>query len=386
MAMALRRVSDHVADIRALKVVGPFKGISGYDHHTREFVREFVRQGLDVELQNLPGWSPALAPDMRETWFDRLDRPTSSRTALHFVMPSQFAPAPGLKAVNYTMFEADRIPAAWVEAAMRADLVVLPTEFGRQVWAESGVPEQRLRVAPLGVDGATFAAPSSPLDLRIGRRPMSSFAKRFLHVGDLRPRKNHVGLLRAWMEATHHADDAVLILKLNACAPRVWAAFDADLADLERTIGRPLHQAGPVVILRGLLEPSRMPALYASATHYISMSRGEGWDLPMMEAAAAGLTLVAPRHTAYPTYLEADQALWIPAPRAPARFGGRLGLEDRIFFDGLNWWEPDAGAAREIIRAIIMDRAPATRSPQRRIIEHYTWGRAASRLIEILFE
>jgi hypothetical protein len=65
---------------------------------------------------------------------------------------------------------------------------------------------------------------------------------------------------------------------------------------------------------------------------------------------------------------------------------GRLGLEDRILFDGLNWWEPDAGAAREIIRAIIMDRAPATRSPQQRIIEHYTWRRAARRLIEILFE
>jgi len=294
--------------MRALKVVGPFKGISGYDHHTREFVREFVRLGLNVELRHLPDWSPEAPAHMRETWFDCLDQATSATTALHFVMPPQFAPTPGLKAINYTMFEADRIPAPWVAAAMRADLVVLPTEPVRQVWADSGVPQQRLRVAPLGVDGAALAAATSPLSARVGERPLSSFAKRFLNVADLRSRKNHMGLLRAWMEATRASDDAVLILKVNACAPRVWPAFEADFADLQRSLGRSLPEAAPILLIARPLEASRMPALYASATHYTSMSRGEGWDLPMMEAAA-GLTLIAPLHTAYLTCLEADSAL-----------------------------------------------------------------------------
>lgn len=92
--------SYQVVDMPALKVVKPFKGISGYDHHTREFVREFVRQGLDIELQHLPNWSRQLVGPMRETWFDRLDRPTSATTALHFVMPPHFVPAPGLKSAN----------------------------------------------------------------------------------------------------------------------------------------------------------------------------------------------------------------------------------------------------------------------------------------------
>jgi hypothetical protein len=56
------------------------------------------------------------------------------------------------------------------------------------------------------------------------------------------------------------------------------------------------------------------------------MSRGEGWDLPMTEAAAAGLRLIAPRHTAYLTYLDAEVAQLIPAtwPQAAARLAGVL--------------------------------------------------------------
>jgi hypothetical protein len=47
-----------------------------------------------------------------------------------------------------------------------------------------------------------------------------------------------------------------------------------------------------------------MPGLYAAATHYWSMTHGEGRDQPMTEAAASGLRLIAPDHTAYRTYLD----------------------------------------------------------------------------------
>jgi hypothetical protein len=51
-----------------------------------------------------------------------------------------------------------------------------------------------------------------------------------------------------------------------------------------------------------------MPGLFAAASHYWSMSHGEGWDQPMIEAAASGLRLIVPRHTAYLEYLDADVA------------------------------------------------------------------------------
>jgi glycosyltransferase involved in cell wall biosynthesis len=301
-------------------------------------------------------------------------------------MPNGFDPVPGLRNVHYTMFEADGIPPAWVEQAFRADLVVLPTEASRLAWESSGVPADKLRVSPLGVDGAAFAAPVPPLPLTAGGRPVDSFGSRFLNVAEPRPRKNQLGLLRAWMEATRPDDDAVLILKMNIFAERAWPAFEADFADLQARIGRTLAGCAPVLFLPYLLPEAHMPALFAAASHYISMSRGEGWDLPMMEAAAAGLTLIAPRHTAYTTYLADDSAHWIPAPLVPAEFEQRLGAEDRIFFEGLNWWDPDVSAAAATIRAIVDGTARPTASPQRRVLDEFTWEAAGRSLLAILFD
>ena len=47
---------------------------------------------------------------------------------------------------------------------------------------------------------------------------------------------------------------------------------------MEARIGKRLADAAPVRILRQTFADSEMPALYAAATQYISMSFGEGWD------------------------------------------------------------------------------------------------------------
>src|SRR5262249_1674474 len=115
--------------------------------------------------------------------------------------------------------------------------------------------------------------------------------------------------------------------------------------------------------------------------HYVSLSHGEGWDQPMMEAAVSGLALIAPAHSAYLTYLREEDAYLIPSPLRPARIAGRLGPEDRVFFDGVNWWHPDEDAAADIIRRVVRGTAPPKRSPKDRIAAEYTWEKAAAALL-----
>ncbi|MGI8855826.1 MAG: hypothetical protein ACR2JW_08750 [Thermomicrobiales bacterium] len=205
-----------------LKVVGSYTGWSGYDTHTREFVRGFVRLGMKVQLINVAGWSTELPPEQREArLFDRLVTPVDADTVLHFTIPPDTRPVPALRNFNYTMFEADGIPEEWVLHAIPQRLIVVPTESSRQAWVNSGVPERKVRVSPLGVDGHFFNLPSTPLPLTDPQgRPVASYRARFLHLGEIRPRKNQLGLLRAWMKATTPRDDAILIMKLSAFQPR----------------------------------------------------------------------------------------------------------------------------------------------------------------------
>jgi hypothetical protein len=189
--------------------------------------------------------------------------------------------------------------------------------------------------------------------------------------------------VRAWLRATGRDDDAVLIIK----CPAVQHMVDQLLADIsvtQRELGLALEDAAPIVLMPALLSEWQMLGLYAAATHYISMSCGEGWDQVTMEAALAGLHLVVPRHTAYLEYLHEGDAEFIPTALVPATFLGRTGAEDRVFFEGACWWRPVEEAAADIIRGAIDGRQARQLPPSGRLASTYTWESAGRRLLDLL--
>ena len=373
--------------MHSIEVIGPFRGFTGYDRHTREFVREFLRQGLRVQLTNLAGWSVEVPSQMREVCFDQLSTPVNADTVLHFTMPNQVEPRPHKRNVNYTMFEADRIPRDWAIRAAATDLIVVPTESSLRAWVNRGVPEAKIHLCPLGVNASFFSKRAEPLALRGPEgNPVLSYRCRFLNVAELRPRKNHIGLLRAWIRATNANDDAILILKLTVFDPHTLHQFQFDLTEMQSKLGRFFGDAAPVIFLVEMLSEEQMRSLYQTATHYFSMSKGEGWDLVMMEAAAAGLHLIAPNHSAYASYLREEDAELIPASLVPAVFESPMRREDQIFFDASSWWQPDENVAVEIIQRIIRSDGRTKLLPRDRIVAEYSWANAGNRLIQILEE
>ena len=369
---------------RTLVVRGPFRGPTGHDHHVREFVRSFVAHGRRVQLIDVPEWSPArLPPHLVDPWFETLAAPVVSRTALHFCMPPQVAPGWGRLDVNYTMFEASRIPASWAEYGNRHALVVVPTESSRAAWLASGFPGGRLRISPLGVDPGRFRPGVAPLELadRQGRR-VGDYRTRVLNVSQVTPRKNLLGLLRVWLRATRADDDAILVLKIGRSEPGRVLHLLRDVDAMERTLGRARGTAAPILFYDQLLGDQEMPALFAAATHYWSMSHGEGWDQPMVEAGASGLRLIAPAHSAYLDYLDSSVARLVPARRVPATVTGSTELA--ALFAGAEWWEPDEDAAVDAIREAVSGRDHARATPRARIARELTWDRAALSLLEVV--
>lgn len=370
----------------SLRIRGPYLGQSGYDYHTREFTRALVARGIGVELEQLAEWGPSGLPyEMREPWFERLPRRAVVRGVVHFGFPTHVRSTPWAPDMNYTMFEATRIPAEWVRAHLASDLVVVPTEHSTRAWIDSGVPESKLRLCPLGVRTDLFRPGVPPLDLGDARgRPIGSYAVRFINVSAVGGRKNLGGLLRAWLRATSAADDAVLVIKPGTHSAGMVGALDRTVREAETAAGKAFDAAAPIAFASVVLPDADMPRFLAAGTHYVSLSFGEGWDLPMSQAAAAGLRLIAPRHSGYTAYLDDDVASMIPAREVPAVAPGDSWVS--ALFEGANWWAPDEDAAVEHIRrAIAGGDAPAA-SARGRMVDQFTWDRAASRLLEILEE
>jgi glycosyltransferase involved in cell wall biosynthesis len=374
--------------MEAVTLRGPYRGTSGYDSMVRAFARELLARQTPLQLVDIPRWSPCrLRRRHRDAALRPLWRPVASRTVVQFCMPHQLKAFRGVANVDFTMFEADRIPARWARESARPNLIVVPTPSSRNAWVASGCPETKLRVCPLGVDPATFRpdAPRLPLPDARGR-PVASYRVRVLNVSDVAPRKNLASLYRCWLKATDPDDDAVLVLKLN-CGSRAWLArFMDGMAQAQRDSGRTQEDAAPVVwLVNRRLADEDMPRLFAAATHYWSMSCGEGWDLPMIQSAATGLELLAPAHSAYLTYLDDTLAHCIPVHVRPAesQWSNRIG----DLFAGANWWVPDENAAMDLLRATVTGgsppRGPAARE---RVSRDFTWTRATDRLIECVDE
>lgn len=370
---------------RALTITGSHKGITGHDNQVRSIVRALHEQDVDIELIDLPKWSAAKLPvQLQDKWFDELTQPVGSSVHLHFCMPHQVKLSSDKRNIVFTMFEADRIPQDWVTKTHSFDLTIVPFEFAKKAWIDSGVPAKLVKKCPLGVDLDRFKPGVQPLKLQTtDGRSAADFAIRFLNISEANPRKNLIGLLRAWLIATSRSDDAALILKPGFYTAKSHERLAKEIATLEQELCKKLDQAGQIFWLTGAVPEVGLPSIFAAATHYISASLGEGFDLPMVEAAASGLQLVAPRHSAYLDYLNDETAYMLPVKPELARFPNDPALDQ--MFTGAHWWRPDLDAMIGTISDIIAKRAPS-KPGTRDAVSHLTWTNTAATLLKIIFE
>lgn len=378
-------ISSRETALSSLIIRGPYQGVSGHDHHVREFTRQLAKNNIAVELQNFKRWAPTDCINKNENEFNTYNKKVDANTILHFVMPHQVEVVSNKRNINFTMFEADRIPKHWLEHNLKHDSIILPTESSKQAWVNSGYPEERIQLCPLGINASLFQQKAMPISLTDNHgKLISEYKTRILNISDLIPRKNLIGMLRVWIKNTSYNDDAILIIKTSTPWKRWLYKFLLDVRKMEWQIGKSRKQAAPILLLLNQkYSDEEMQQLYSTVTHYWSMSFGEGWDLCMMEAGAAGLHLIAPNHSSYPTYLNTHTADMISSRSVPAKFFWAYGMH-KLFKDS-NWWEPDENSAGEFIQQVARYGNNKKRNAAKAsILENYSWEKAATRLIECL--
>ena len=131
---------------RSLIIAGHYRRPTGYGGHVREIVRALDKLGIQVQLVDLPTGSLGAFPEeKRDRWFDTLNRPVSSRAILHICLPNQARLVEGMLNINYTTFEAARIPETWAKRSLSQDLVVLTTPSSKRPGWQAELPKSASR-------------------------------------------------------------------------------------------------------------------------------------------------------------------------------------------------------------------------------------------------
>lgn len=369
-----RWVSDPGSPV-GLAVRGTFRNTSGYAFMVRQFVRRLDAVGVPLHLQDVPiSFLATMDDHQRDSFFEGFDRPVRARALLSFVIPPLAEAVPGLKGLLFSMSETRTVPPSWIRYSLYHDHLIVPTLSSAEAWVRGGFPADRISLCPLGVDTPRPGA-VVPRPLRDARgRLFSDYSTRIVNISDFTLRKNLDGLLRVWFEATRADDDAALLLKIGKGTPGEEARIAAYLASVAGSVGKSADMAAPIFVLSGSFSDDEMRSLLAAGTHYWSMSHGEGWDLPMTQAGAMGLTLIAPRHSAYAAYLDDEIALMLPTRPSPGRQP----------YVGLEWWSPDEVAAVDTIARIVRNGLRPAGSARDRLIREFSWERSGERLVAVL--
>jgi glycosyltransferase involved in cell wall biosynthesis len=165
----------------------------------------------------------------------------------------------------------------------RADRVIcVSNSTARDVEAFLGVPHERLRVVPLGVDQVFRPQPAEVI-AELRRR--LDLPERFcLFLSTVEPRKNLPVLLDAWAHLDHR-------LPLVVAGSTGWRAQEIE-AKLERASGD--------VRRLGTVARRDLPALYSAAVCLCHPAWYEGFGLPPLEAMACGTPVVVSDRSSLP--------------------------------------------------------------------------------------
>ena len=178
------------------------------------------------------------------------------------------------------------------DAAQRAELIICVSEFtAKQVEGLLGVPRSRLRVVH---HGTRFIDPPTP----VAREPW------ILHVGAVQVRKNLTTLIEAFETA----------------APAPWrlvlAGADGYGASMVRERAA-ASRARERIEFTGWIDDARLKELYRRCSIFAFPSLDEGFGIPVLEAMAWGLPVIASNGSSLPEVC-GDAALLVDPRNADA--------------------------------------------------------------------
>lgn len=337
-----------------LNVRGHMTSWTGLGHVCERFTVGLARAGVSVRFKRTfrDDW---YAPDPPALAALQADLDPDSPT-LFMGLPIDRSPPPGC--AFQTMWEADGLPDAAIAKLNTARVVIVPTAWNALMFQRAGVTVP-IEIVPLGIDPETFhddgsPVPTDPIVFGTAGR-----------TGHGRERKGLDDVIRGFRLA--FPEPAGVRLSVRCWEDCVIPADCLTVPGVEIVRGKP----GRVDSLEGLAAWSR------SLSCYVSASRGEGWGLHTHQAMAcgraaavipwAGVTEFWSALCGWPIAYELRSCPWPP-------------------YTGHNWAVSSPEIVASVLRRIVAEKeslAECGRAAARKAAE-FSWGRAISRMIEVL--
>jgi hypothetical protein len=351
--------------MRTVIIASPVATQSGYGHHAREIITNFIEQRgheWDIKLLSLPwGHTPFTYPLSTDIAKRIIPLPLQSQPDLwvQITVPNEFQ-AVGKVNIGVTAgTEGDICPADWIDKINAMQLVIVPSNFTKAVFEETAKKHNKqittnIHVIPEYFDETVY---SSNVINEISELNEITESFAFLSVGHWlqgqagEDRKNISGLIHCFYNTfKQQKDQPALVIKTSGATYSITDRMEIEnkVNQLRELCGN--HKLPNIYLLHGDLTDSEMNALYnhPKVKAMVSFTKAEGFGRPLLEFSTTGKPILAPHYSGQSDFLKKDFICEIK--------GGLTEIhpstQNEFLIAGAKWFSPDYGYAGSMMEDV----------------------------------
>jgi len=289
---------------------GPILTQSGYGHHARTILRALRTKPdlYDVYIQPIVwGATSWLWEDDEERrWIDEALQKTigyvnsggAFDVSLQVTIPNEWEKIAPINIGITAGIETTKVSPQWIEKSFLMDKIVTISKHSKSTFEETEYKYKNEQTGEEGVyktqtpvDYVSYPVRKfDPVKLDLSLKTEFNF----LSVAQISPRKNALQAIKCFIETFKDNENVGLILKANM-AKNSLLDRNHTMARFKSVISQYPDRKCKLYLLHGYLTDQEMAGLY---THpkikaLVSTTHGEGFGLPMFEAAYYGLPIIA---------------------------------------------------------------------------------------------
>ena len=295
--------------------------------------------------------------------------------SFQIMLPNEWSPSLAKKNFGVSaIVEANKCNTNWVTACQRMDHVIVPSEFAKKALVNTGLKSKRVSVIP---EAFFDSCSSETVPLDISFETQENYLVFGQISGDWETDRKNTGMTLALLcDILKDNADVGIVLKTNS-----GTNSSVDRFVTKRKMENLLKQVrkGPfpkVYFLHGYLNEKEVSSLYKhpKVKGLISLTHGEGFGLPLLEAAACGLPVCVTNWSAHTEFLNLGS--W-------TKLAGRIEpiperkADGNVWLAGMEWANVDIPLAKETILEFINGNKPPTQKLQKEVLHRYSFDKVA---------
>jgi glycosyltransferase involved in cell wall biosynthesis len=339
---------------------------SGYGVHARQIAAWLLklqeeRDDIDVTFELVP-WGitpwyvdPKACDGLIGQIIQNSGRKENYDVSIQLQLPNEWDPFLATTNIGVTAgVEADRCNPAWINAINRMDMVIVPSEFTKKSIVNTGDVKVPVNVVPESwiETCRTATKENSALKERLDLETDFNFlvVSQFTGNNPENDRKNISFTLKWLLEQFQNNKDVGVVIKTN-----FGRQTKADKQNTLKVLSQLLLECrkGPfpkVYLLHGQMSDQELVGLY---THpkikaLVNLTRGEGFGLPILEAATCGLPVLTTGWSGHTDFLNQGRYMKVDYNMIEIH---ETRVDEQIWMKGSRWANPiESDAKRKLKR------------------------------------